>query len=100
MAVYASVNEICRQLAQATVELIEKVQQGCDDKIFLAAFQLATQELQNLVKFVQGYETAFTKEKKDLLANTLAVKNVVIKIITDLRTFHKTVPLSSSSNLP
>lgn len=91
MALFASVNSLCRSLAQVCVELIDKVQNGCDDKSFLALFQAATQELQNLVKFVQSYETSFSKEKKDLLASTLAVKNVVIKIITELRGLHKAV---------
>lgn len=93
MSLYASVSEICRSLATCCVELIDKVQNGCDDKVFLSLFQQATQELQNLVRFVQSYETSFSKEKKDLLASTLAVKNVVIKVITELRQLHKTVRL-------
>lgn len=91
MSLKATVSEICRGIASACLGLIEKIEIGCDDKTFLSLFQQATTELQNLVKFVQAYDTTFAREKKELLTSTLAVKNAVIKTVTELRAMHKQV---------
>eukprot|EP01128_Nolandella_sp_AFSM9_P006635 TRINITY_DN3460_c0_g1_i1.p1 TRINITY_DN3460_c0_g1~~TRINITY_DN3460_c0_g1_i1.p1 ORF type:complete len:1214 (-),score=256.36 TRINITY_DN3460_c0_g1_i1:159-3764(-) len=94
---YFTVDTVCKRLVISCATLLNNVREGCDSKTFLAGFQNSTAELQQLVKCVQVYETHHQAEKKEVLTATLAVKNTVIKVITELRALHKSAASGQSA---